>query len=125
MLAEDVISAYNQRVTTTLGELHTLSPSQRDSVIAHGSRAERLLQDPDLVMFIHQFRFEVADGIAAITTHDTDSNSRRVALANHLTGIDQFVASLQRAVYRKNRLTVSTGEGPRDAPRDPTKEVYR
>ena len=90
----------------------------------HGSKAEALLANHDLVQFIHQFRFEVADSIAAITGHDPDSNSRRVALGNQLSGIDAFVASLQRAVYMKNRV-VSEQEGPRSAPGDTTKEVYK
>ena len=123
MIDDSAVQAYNSRLTVNLGDLATLKPARADAVKAHGSRAEALLKNPDLALFIHQFKFETTDSLAAITGHDTDSNARRVALANQLTSIDQFVATLQRAVYMKNRL-VSQQDGPAPAPRDPTKEVY-
>lgn len=123
MIDESAIAAYNSRLTVNLGDLAALPPSRQDAVKQHGSRAEALLRNPDLALFIHQYKFEVADVLSAITGHDTDSNARRVALANQLAGIDAFVASVQRAVYMKNRL-VSQQEGPAPAPRDPLKEVY-
>ena len=123
MIDQAAIDAYNNRITATIATLNKLSPSQQDAVKAHGSKAEALLKNHDLVQFIHQFRFEVTDAIAGIQGHDTDSNARRVALSNQLSGMDAFVASLQRAVYMKNRV-VSEQEGPRSAPRDPNKEVY-
>lgn len=124
MIHEDTIEAYNTRITATLSDLRSLTPAQADAVKNHGSKAEALLKNHDLVMFIHQFRFETTDALASITAHDPDSNARRVALSNHLTGIDAFVATLQRAVYLKNRV-VSEQEGPVSAPRDITKEVYK
>lgn len=124
MISQDAIEAYNNRITATISQLGRLSPAQADQVKNHGSKAEALLANHDLVMFIHQFRFEVADAIAGITGHDPDSNARRVALGNQLSGIDAFIATLQRAVYMKNRV-VSEQEGPRSAPRDTTKEVYQ
>jgi hypothetical protein len=123
MIDQDAINAYNSRITATIGTLNKLSPGQQDAVKAHGSRAEALLKNHDLVQFIHQFRFEVTDALASVSGHDTESNARRVALSNQLSGMDAFVASLQRAVYMKNRV-VSEQEGPRSAPRDPNKEVY-
>jgi len=123
MINEQAIEAYNSRITATMNTIGKMTASQQDAVKNHGSRAEALLKNHDLVQFIHQFRFETADQLAAITGHDPDSNARRVALSNHLSGIDLFVASLQRAVYMKNRV-VSEQEGPRSAPRDQTKEVY-
>jgi hypothetical protein len=124
MIQDEAIQAYNSRVRATLSDLRGLTTAQQDAVKHHGSRAEALLKNADLVQFIHQFRFEVCDAIAGITTHDTDSNARRIALSNHLAGIDAFVASLQRAVYMKNRV-VSEQEGPVSAPRDATKEIYQ
>ena len=123
MIKSDAIDAYNSRVTATLGQLDRLTTAQQDAIKNHGSKAEALLANHDLVMFIHQFRFEVTDVIAGISGHDPDSNARRVALANQLSGMDQFIASLQRAVYMKNRV-VSSQEGPREAPQDVTRKVY-
>lgn len=124
MIDEATISAYNSRLTVNIGDLAQLSTARQDAVKAHGSRAEALLKNQDLAMFIHQFKFEVTDALSAVAGHDPDSNARRVALSNHLTGIDQFVASLQRAVYMKNRL-VSQQDGPVKTPSDPLKEVYK
>lgn len=123
MIDESAIAAYNSRLTVSIGDIATLSTTRQDAVKAHGSRAEALLANRDLALFIHQYKFEVADALCAITGHDTDSNARRVALANQLAGIDAFVASVQRAVYMKNRV-VSQQEGPAPAPTTPLKEVY-
>ena len=122
MIEQDAIEAFNTRLTANLNDLAKMTPGQRDAVKAHGSRAEALLRNPDLAMFIHQYKFEVSDALSAINGHTADDNSRRVALANHLAGVDAFVASLQRAVYMKNRV-VSTQEGPA-APTETTKKVY-
>lgn len=124
MIEPDAIEAYNRRLTVNIGDLRQLTPARQDSVKQHGSRAEALLKNPDLALFIHQFKFEVCDALAGVTAHDPDSNARRVALSNHLAAIDQFVASLQRAVYMKNRV-VSQQEGPAETPADPLKEVYK
>jgi len=42
--------------------------------------------------------------LTQITGHTQDDNSRRIALSNQLAGLDSFVATLQRAVYLKNRV---------------------
>jgi hypothetical protein len=90
-----------------------MTPAQQDRVKAHGSRAEALLKNPDFAMFIHQYKFELNDEAAAIQNHAAEDNSRRVAIANRLSGIDGFVASLQRAVYLKNRVvTLQTPAEP-------------
>lgn len=124
MISPDTIQAYNSRLTVNLGDLGALTAERQDAVKNHGSRAEALLRNQDLALFIHQYKFEVCDALAAINTHDTDANLKRVALTNHLTGIDQFVASLQRAVYMKNRVVSQQAE-PAQAPTPPHKEVYK
>lgn len=122
MIDAAATQAYNSRVRATVADLDRLTTSQADAVKNHGSRAEALLANADLVQFIHQYRFEVCDAIAGITAHDPDSNARRIALANHLAGMDAFIATLQRAVYMKDRV-VKTQEGPRVSHADPTKEI--
>jgi hypothetical protein len=124
MITNEAIEAYNSRVTATINNLSKLSTSQQDAVKTQGSRAEALLKNHDLVQFIHQYRFDVADQLAAITGHDPESNAHRIALSNYLSGMDAFVAALQRAVYMKNRV-VTEQEGPRTAPGVKTKEVYQ
>ena len=124
MIQAEAIEAYNSRLTVALGDISGLPPARQDAIKAHGSRAEALLKNPDLALFIHQYKFDLCDQMAAVAGHDTDANNRRVALANQITGIDQFVASLQRAVYMKNRV-VSQQDGPAPAPANPLKEVYK
>jgi hypothetical protein len=124
MITQEAIEAYNSRITANINNLSKLTVSQQDAVKTQGSRAEALLKNHDLVQFIHQYRFDVADQLAAISAHDAESNARRIALSNYLAGMDQFVASLQRAVYMKNRV-VTEQESPRTAPGVKTKEVYQ
>lgn len=125
MIDDTAIEAYNARITATLNDIAKMTAAQRDRVKNHGSKAEALLKNADLVMFIHQFRFEVADALAGISGHDPDSNNRRVALSNHLSGIDSFIATLQRAVYMKNRVVSAAEEGPHAGHPTVTKEVYK
>jgi hypothetical protein len=62
-------------------------------------------------MFVHHFKFSLADDLASIRSHQPDDNARRIALSNELAGIDNFVNSLKRAVYLKNRIG-NTNEVP-------------
>jgi len=124
MIEPSTIDHFNTRLTADLNSIRKMSASQLDEVKAYGSRAEALLKNRDLAMMIHHYKFEVLDAISAIPAHDTDSNARRVALSNQLTGIDQFVATLQRAVYLKNRVVTQQEEGPRVEPADVTKREY-
>jgi hypothetical protein len=104
MLSQEAIDAFNGRITANINNIKTMTPAQQDRVKAHGSRAEALLKNPDFAMFIHQYKFELNDEAAAIQNHAAEDNSRRVAIANQLSGVDGFVAALQRAVYMKNRV---------------------
>lgn len=112
MIEQAAIDAFNSRITVNLNNLKTMTASQLDQVKAHGSQAEALLKNREFAMFVHQFKFEVLDTITSVTGHTPDDNSKRVALSNQLSGIDSFVASLQRAVYLKNRAVNLHQEGP-------------
>lgn len=104
MLTQEAIDAFNSRLTVTVNSIKDMRPSDLDRVKAHGSAAEALLKNKDFALFVHQYKFELADSLTAITGHSPDDNNRRVGLANQLSGIDGFVASLQRAVYMKNKV---------------------
>jgi len=126
MINNDAIDSYNHRLTATLSDLPKLTPAQRDAVKTHGSKAENLLLNKDVAMFIHQAKFDIMDQLSLIRGYAEEDNTRRVALSNQLAGIDSFIAGLQRAVYMKNRVVNPKQEGPaRDpAQHNPTKEVY-
>jgi len=111
MINDDTIEFYNSRLTLDISQPSKLTTSQRDQVRHYGSTAEALLKNKDLAMFVHHFKFSLADEIASIRTHTPDDNARRIAISNELAGIDSFVSSLKRAVYLKNRIG-NTNEVP-------------
>ena len=111
MLTPETIEAFNARLTVNLNTIKDMTASQLDRVKSHGSAAEALLKNKDLALFVHQWKFEVIDQLTAITGHSVDDNAKRIALNNQLAGIDSFVATLQRAVYMKNRA-VTQQQGP-------------
>lgn len=104
MIDPSVIEAFNNKPKANISNLKALSPAERDRVVVHGSGAENLLKNKDFAMFVHQFKFELADELSAIKGHSEEDNNKRVAIANQLVGIEGFVASLQRAVYMKSRV---------------------
>ena len=104
MINEDVVSAYNSRLTVDLSQPSKLTASQKDQVRHYGSQAEALLKNRDLAMFVHHFKFTIADELSNIRSHTAEDNAQRVALSHQLAGIDSFVNSLKRAVYLKNRI---------------------
>jgi hypothetical protein len=125
MIEQETIQAFNSRLNVDLNNIKKMTPSQLDAVKTYGSQAETLLKNRDLALFIHHFKFEVADTLSSISSHLPEDNARRVALSNELRGIDQFVATLQRAVYMKNRVvTQQTSKVDDSVPADPLKREY-
>ena len=114
MISEEVVEAYNKRLTMDTSNPKKLTPSQRDAVKQYGSSAENLMKNRDLAVFIHHFKFEVADAMTNIRTHTSDANAERVALANQLSGIDNFINTLKSAVYKKN-LMIKTENADQNA----------
>ena len=104
MIDEDVVAAFNSRLTVDFNNYKKFTPAQRDRAKAYGSDAEALLKNRDLALFVHHFKFDLADSLITITGHAPDDNARRVAVANQLAGMDAFIASLRRAVIIKNRI---------------------
>lgn len=110
MINEETVEFFNNRMTYDLSQMKTLTVSQRDRIKHYGSQAEALLKNKDLAMFIHHYKFQLADEIASIRGHQPDDDRLRVALGNSLSAIDDFINTLKRAVYLKNKL------GNADAP---------
>jgi len=104
MINNDTVDFYNSRLTVDISQPSKLTTSQKDQVRHYGSLAEALLKNKDLAMFVHHFKFSLADELASIRSHQPDDNARRIAISNELVGIDNFVNSLKRAVYLKNRI---------------------
>jgi len=104
MINDNSVEFYNTRLTVDYSNLTKLSPSQKDQIRHYGSQAEALLKNKDLAMFVHHHKFELADSLSGIRGHSADDNAQRVAVSHELVGIDNFVNSLKRAVYLKNKL---------------------
>jgi hypothetical protein len=104
MIEDSTIEAFNTRFTVDLNNYKKFTAAQRDQVKKYGSDAEALLKNRELALFVHHFKFDLADSLITIAGHTPDDNSRRVAVANQLAGIDAFVASLKRAIMIKNRV---------------------
>lgn len=111
MISQETVEHYNSRLTVDLNSLKTMTTSQLDAVRHYGSQAEALLKNRDLAMFVHHFKFQLADELANIRAHSAEDDKQRIALAHELTAIDNFVSSLKRAVYFKNRIG-NTNEVP-------------
>jgi hypothetical protein len=123
MIEKETINAFNSRLTVDLNSIKKMTPAELDRVKHYGSQAEALLKNKDLALFIHHFKFEVADALSAISGHTPEDNARRVALSNELRGIDQFIATLQRAMYMKTKAV--TQQTPVSEPdEDPLKREY-
>jgi hypothetical protein len=104
MIDTETVESFNTRLTVDTSNISRLTPAQRDSIKHYGSQAEALLKNRDLAMFVHHYKFELADGLANITGHADIDNQTRVALSNYLSGIDGFVTSLKRAIYQRNKI---------------------
>lgn len=111
MLTQDTIDAFNGRLTIDLNSIKNMTTGELDRVKAHGSTAEILMRNRELAMFMHQYKFELADALSAISGHTLEDNNKRVAISNQLAGLDGFIATLKRAVYMKNRV-VTQQNGP-------------
>jgi len=107
MIDTETVESFNTRLTVDTTNISRLTPSQRDSIKHYGSQAEALLKNRDLAMFVHHYKFELADGLANITGHSDTDNLTRIALSNYLSGIDGFVTSLKRAIYQRNKIQKS------------------
>ena len=104
MIDTETVESFNTRLTVDTSNISRLTPSQRDQIKHYVSQAEALLKNRDLAMFVHHYKFELADNLTNITGHTEIDNITRIAQANYLSGIDGFVTSLKRAVYHKNKI---------------------
>lgn len=113
MIRDDLTQAFNQKPKLDINKIKTMTPGQLDAVKVYGSTAENLLSNKDFALFVHHYKFDTADELSSIAGHTPEDNARRIALAHNIAGIDKFVASLQRAVYFKQRA-VSIQNAPQE-----------
>jgi hypothetical protein len=85
MIETETIESFNTRLTVDTSDIKRLTPSQRDTIKHYGSQAEALLKNRDLAMFVHHYKFELADNLTNITGHTDVDNITRIAQANYLS----------------------------------------
>ena len=102
MINEEMTAAFNSKPRVDINNIKKMTPGQLDQVKSYGSGAENLLMNKDLALFVHHFKFELADQLANINGYSEEHNQQRVSIAHNLAGLDKFVEYLQRAVYFKN-----------------------
>lgn len=104
MINEHSIDHFNTRLNFDFSNMKNLTPAQKDKIRNYGSQAETLMRNRDLAMFVHHFKFSIADQLASIRGHSEEDNLQRIALSNSLSGIDEFINTLKKAVYYKNKI---------------------
>jgi len=110
MINDDVMEAWDNRAAANINNIKTMTPGQLDRVKAIGSAAENLLKNRDFVLFVRQFQLESADGLVEVKSHTAEDNNTRVAIANQLSGIDNFISLLRRQVYLKDRVVTQQNQ---------------
>lgn len=104
MIEEQATESFNTRLRIDLNNIKKMTPAQLDRVKQYGSSAENLLANREFAQFIHHYKFDILDQLGAISGHTEEDNTKRIAMSNHLAGIDGFIASLQRAKYYKDKV---------------------
>jgi prephenate dehydratase len=104
MIRDEVVEAFNNRMTVDLNVIKKMSPAQLDKIKTVGSQAEALMQNRDFAQFVHQFKFEKLDNLAEVAGYTPEDDTRRIAISHQIAGIDEFVKSLKRAIYFRDRV---------------------
>ena len=103
MLKQEAVEAFNARLKVDPNSIKKMSPGQLDSVKVWGTAAENLMMNRDLAQFIHEYKFDLADMLADIKGHTEEDDKKRIAIANKIAGVDDFIALLKRAAYYKKQ----------------------
>jgi hypothetical protein len=103
IIDQDLTDAFNNKPRASINKIKTMSPSQLDSVKVYGSAAENLLNNKDFALFVHHYKFEMCDRLTDVKGHTEEDNTKRIAIAHNIAGIDEFVKTLQQAVFYKNQ----------------------
>jgi hypothetical protein len=115
MIKDEVVDAYNNRLTANLLNIKNMNPQQLERVKTIGSAADNLLKNKDFALFVHSFKFDRTDLLIDIKGHTIDDNALRIAISNQLIGIDEFISSLKRAVEIRNRVVTKQANAQAEA----------
>ena len=103
IIDDELTSAFNAKPRVDINKLKTMTPSQLDRVKTYGSAAENLLLNKDFALFVHHYKFELMEYMTLVKGYTPEDDARRIASVHQMGGIDNFIASLQKAAWYKNK----------------------
>lgn len=102
MISNEAIDAFNCRLVD-LHKLENFGPEQRQRVKREGEKAKQLLSNPDFAQFVYQAKFELTDQLIDIQGYGPEQESRRLAIAHQVAGIQSLVDTIKKTAYWGNR----------------------
>lgn len=103
MISKAAVQAFNTRLRDT-HRVEQFTPEIQARVLEHGDRARRLLADADLAQFIYEAKFGIIDDIQDTQGFDPAAETRRLALAHQLDGLQRLADTLHAAVSAGSRV---------------------
>ena len=61
IIDDELTAAFNAKPKIDINKIKTMSPGQLDAVKTYGSGAENLLSNRDFALFVHHFKFDIAE----------------------------------------------------------------
>jgi len=107
IINEELTAAFNAKPKLDINKIKKMTPGQLDQIKAYGSGAENLLANKDFALFVHHYKFELMEQMAAINGYSAEADAHRIAAVHNMGGINNFIASLQKASWYKNKVVVS------------------
>ena len=89
-----------------MNTIDNMTTEERDILVERGNQAEQLLKNIALQSFINRYKYECCEELAVMTGHSSEHDTKRIAIANKLAGLEDFTQSLKGAVRMKD-LVVS------------------
>ena len=94
MIDQDKVQAFNAKPKVDINNIKKMTAGQLDQVKVYGSNAENLLKNRDFALFVHHFKFDLADELSGIKGHTLDDNARRISIAHNIAGIVNLFRAL-------------------------------
>ena len=96
---EELTAAFNQKPKLDINKIKKMTPGQLDAVKVYGSSAENLLTNKDFALFVHHFKFDLAEELSGINGHSATIN---------VNGSSNSYTVFQQGTSADNVLNAST-----------------
>jgi hypothetical protein len=85
-----------------MNNIETMTVEERDVLVERGNQAEQLIKNVALQSFINRYKYECCEELASMTGYTPEHDTKRIAIANKLAGLEDFTQSLRGAVRMKD-----------------------